>query len=194
MVCFQNGYCFLSENKLTDLSNYADCMFMDLNMTQVELDALPAVVSVSKRSGLQLVEASQQNATVVLWLPHYSSFDFNVVLLWIMAVGTFIVAGIWAAHDSTGNEHAYLKAEGNQEVGRPPTIELQGHPVEGGAGNGFEVEGEVGDGIEGGVEAESAVAVFLQHQFWKVSSCSKCPNQASNTKHRTMYMFCFAHL
>lgn len=101
-------------------------------MTQVELDALPAVVSISKDSGLQLAEASQHNATIVLWLPHYSSFDFNVLLLWVMAVGTLIVAGIWAAHDSTGNEHAYLKAEGNQEVGRLLTIELQGLPAEGG--------------------------------------------------------------
>ena len=153
-------------------------MFMDLNMTQVEFDALPAVVSISKDSGLQLAEASQQNATIMLWLPHYSSFDFNVVLLWVMAVGTFIVAGIWAARDSTGNEHAYLKAEGNQEVGRLPTIELQGHHVEGGAEDGFEAEGEVGDGIEGGVEAESVVAASFQHQLRKVCSCSKCTNHS----------------
>ena len=104
---------------------------MDLNMTQVELDVLPPVVSVSKDSGVQLTEASQQNATVVLWLPHYSSFDFNVVLLWIMAVSTFIVAGIWAGHDSTGDEHAYLKAEGSQEVRRLQTIESRSHPAEG---------------------------------------------------------------
>ena len=200
MVCFQDGSCLLSENKLTSLSSNADCMFMDLNMTEVELDALPAVVSISKDSGLQLAEASQQNTTIMLWLPHYSSFDFNVVLLWVMAVGTFIVAGIWAAHDSTGNEHAYLKAEGNQEVGRLPTIELQGQFVEGWAEN--EAEGEIGDGIEGGVEAESAVAVFSQHQFRKVSSCSKCPHPASNSKHISLLfiffsqktMLCFAHL
>ena len=98
-------------------------MFMDLNMTQVELDALPPVVSISRDSGLQLIEASQQNAAVALWLPHYSSFDINVVLLWIMAVGTFVVAGLWADHDSTGNEHAYPKAEGNQEVGRLQAID-----------------------------------------------------------------------
>lgn len=95
---------------------HADCMFMDLNMTQVELDALPSVVSVSKDVGMNLAAASQQNATVALWLPYYSSFDLNVVLLWIMAVGTFVVAGIWAGHDSIGDEHAYLKAEGSQEV------------------------------------------------------------------------------
>ena len=102
----------------TDVLDHADCMLMDINMTQVELDALPPVVSISRESGLQLLEASQQNATVTLWLPHYSSFDFNVVVLWIMAVATFLVAGLWAGHDSTGNEQAYLKAEGNQEVGR----------------------------------------------------------------------------
>ena len=115
-------------------------MFMDLNMTQVELDALPPVVSVSRDSGLQLVEASLQNVTVALWLPHYSSFDFNAVLLWIMAVGTFVVAGLWAGHDSTGNEQAYLKAEGNQEVGSLQTIDCIVilrrliEPGEGGAG------------------------------------------------------------
>ncbi|KAL3137714.1 hypothetical protein ABBQ38_004981 [Trebouxia sp. C0009 RCD-2024] len=94
---------------------HADCMFMDLNMTQVQLDALPPVVSVSKVAGLQLAEASQHNATITLWLPHYSSFDFNVVLLWIIAVGTFVVAGIWAGRDSLGDEHAFLKADGSQE-------------------------------------------------------------------------------
>lgn len=97
-------------------------MFMDLNMTQVELDSLPPVVSISKDSGLQLIEASQQNETVALWLPNYSSFDFNVVLLGIMAVGTFVLAGLWAGHDSIGHDDAYLKAEGNQEVGRLQTI------------------------------------------------------------------------
>lgn len=85
-------------------------------MTQVQLDALPPIVSVSKVAGLQLAEASQQNATITLWLPHYSSFDFNVVLLWVMAVGTFIMAGIWAGRDSIGDEHAYLKPDGSQEV------------------------------------------------------------------------------
>lgn len=107
---------------------HADCMFMDLNMTQVELDALPSVVSVSKDVGMKLAAASQQNATVALWLPYYSSFDLNVVLLWIMAVGTFVVAGIWAGHDSIGDEHAYLKAEGSQEVCMLLAIHLPSQP------------------------------------------------------------------
>ena len=118
MICFANlDACLnMSSSAYPDVFGCADCMFMDLNMTQAELNALPPVVSVSKGAGLQLEEASQQNETIALWLPHYSSFDFNVVLLWIMAVGTFVVAGIWAGHDSVGNEHAYLKAEGSQEV------------------------------------------------------------------------------
>ena len=94
----------------------ADCMFMDLNMTTSELDALPSIVSVSKEAGVQLAEASRNNGTVSLWLPYYSKFDFNVLLLWIMAVGTFIAAGLWAGHDSVGAEHSYLKANGDQQV------------------------------------------------------------------------------
>lgn len=125
MVCTHKHSCspFKSQLELTEVLEHADCIFMDLNMTQIELDDLPPVVSVSRDSGSQLIEASQQNATIALWLPHYSSFDFNVVLLWIMAVGTFVAAGLWAGHDSTGNEDAYLKAEGNQEVGRLQAIE-----------------------------------------------------------------------
>lgn len=89
---------------------------MELNVTAPEMDALPPIVSVSKSTGDQLAEAAQNNGTVSLWLPYYSSFDFNVLLLWILAVGTFIAAGLWAGHDSVGAEHDYQKANGDQEV------------------------------------------------------------------------------
>ncbi len=49
-------------------------------------------------------------------MPYYSSFDFNVILLWVMAIGTFIMAGIWAGNDSFGTEHSYLQAQDDSEV------------------------------------------------------------------------------
>ncbi len=89
---------------------------MDLNNTEAEAITMLPVVSVSKQTGLELKQAAQQNATIALWMPYYSSFDFNVILLWVMAVGTFILAGIWAGNDSFGTEHSYLQAQDDSEV------------------------------------------------------------------------------
>ncbi len=95
---------------------FVDCMFMDLNITEAEATALMPVLSVSKETGLELNEAVQQHASVALWMPYYSSFDYNVLLLWLMAVGTFILAGMWAGNDSFGTEHSYLQSQDDQEV------------------------------------------------------------------------------
>ena len=93
-----------------------DCMYMDLNNTEAEAITMLPVVSVSKQTGLELKEAAQQNDTIALWTPYYSSFDFNVILLWVMAIGTFVLAGIWAGNDSFGTEHSYLQAQDDSEV------------------------------------------------------------------------------
>ena len=84
-------------------------------MTEAGIDALPVIVSVFKETGMKLAKALQQHATIAIWLPYYSSFDLNMLLLWGMAVGTFILAGLWAGSDSLGSEHSYLKA-GDQQV------------------------------------------------------------------------------
>ncbi|KAL0029595.1 hypothetical protein WJX79_006932 [Trebouxia sp. C0005] len=91
-----------------------DCMYMDLNNTEVEAITMP-VVSVSKQTGVELEEAAQKHATIALWMPYYSSFDFNVILLWVMAIGTFVLAGVWAGNDSFGTEHSYLQAQDDSE-------------------------------------------------------------------------------
>jgi len=98
------------------LASSTDCMYMDLNVTETEAITMLPVVSVSKQTGLELEEAAQQNATIALWMPYYSSFDFNVILLWVVAIGTFILAGIWAGNDSFGTEHSYLQAQDDSEV------------------------------------------------------------------------------
>ncbi len=98
------------------LASLTDCMYMDLNNTEAEAITMLPIVSVSKQTGLELTEAAQQNATIALWMPYYSSFDFNVILLWVMAIGTFILAGIWAGNDSFGTEHSYLQAQDDSEV------------------------------------------------------------------------------
>ena len=90
-------------------------MYMDLNNTEVEAITMP-VVSVSKQTGVELEEAAQKHATIALWMPYYSSFDFNVILLWVMAIGTFVLAGVWAGNDSFGTEHSYLQAQDDSEV------------------------------------------------------------------------------
>lgn len=98
------------------VTGFTDCVYMDLNVTEAEAKAMLPVVSISKQTGLELEAAAQQNATVALWMPDYSSFDFNVVVLWMMAVGTFILAGMWAGSDSSGTEHSYLKSQDASEV------------------------------------------------------------------------------
>ena len=85
-------------------------------MTEGEAADLLPIVSVSNKDGVELEAAALQSETVALWMPYYSSFDFNVLLLWVMAVGTFILAGMWAGNDSCGSEHSYLKALDDQEV------------------------------------------------------------------------------
>lgn len=97
------------------INSDADCMYMDLNNTEAEAITMLPVVSVSKQTGLELNEAAQQNATIALWMPYYSSFDFNVILLWVMAIGTFVLAGLWAGNDSFGTEHSYLQVQDDSE-------------------------------------------------------------------------------
>ena len=93
-------------------------------MTEADINALPPIVSVSKGTGVKLAQASQQHATIAIWLPYYSSFDFNVLLLWVMAVGTFLAAGLWAGSDSLGSEHSYLKADDQQVKSVMPLCSL----------------------------------------------------------------------
>lgn len=72
---------------------------MSLKESEIDPDNQLMLVSVTRQAGVQLRQAALKGATVSVWLPHYSSFDFNVVLLWAIAVGTFVLAGICAAND-----------------------------------------------------------------------------------------------
>ena len=85
-------------------------------MTADQLAALLPVLSISKQTGSDLEKAAQQEALVAVWMPDYSSFDFNVVLLWNIAVGTFVAAGLWAASDSCGSESGFLNTDRSAEV------------------------------------------------------------------------------
>ena len=91
-------------------------MYMDLNATEGELAALLPVVSISKQTSQTLKKAAASGAAVAVWLPQYSSFDFNAILLWIIAVGTFLLAGVWAGNDSYASEDSYLKSPHDAEV------------------------------------------------------------------------------
>lgn len=74
---------------------------MSLDAKQLDPARLPALVSISMATGQQLIQAAADRATVSVWLPDYSSFDPNAILLWIVAVATFTVAGIVAGNDCT---------------------------------------------------------------------------------------------
>lgn len=88
-------------------------MFMSLDDTKLDPDNQLMLVSISRQAGTELRDAAAEGALVSVWLPDYSTFDFNVVLLWIIAVGTFALAGICAANDCKTADELTLDDEVN---------------------------------------------------------------------------------
>lgn len=89
---------------------------MSVNETQTDPEHQVILVSIPKQAGILLAQSAAAGTTVSVWLPDYSSFDFNVVLLWVVAVGTFTLAGICAANDYKGADAAV-----NDEVHTQPS-------------------------------------------------------------------------
>lgn len=72
---------------------------MSLEKADLDPDSQFMLVSIPRAAGKSLQQAAADGTTVSVWLPHYSTFDFNAVLLWAVAVVTFALAGICAAND-----------------------------------------------------------------------------------------------
>ena len=77
---------------------------MSLDGAEPDPDDQLMLVSIPRQAGTELKQAVIDGGLVSVWLPDYSTFDFNVVLLWIVAVGTFAFAGICAANDCKTGE------------------------------------------------------------------------------------------
>eukprot|EP00898_Chlorokybus_atmophyticus_P003395 jgi/Chlat1/4056/Chrsp26S04104 len=89
---------------------------------------IPAVLLPSDDAEALMELVSTGKTTVAIYSPHRSVLDVSAVLLWLIAVGTVVLACVWAASEHTQfsrSGHQRLKQDESDERQQPYEIDMR---------------------------------------------------------------------